>query len=195
MRPFLQHQWYILFIKQTDSRRGNIHPFGAEGRGQRDGQNEPSSLPGSLILARTSRRGPRYIRARGSPPSGFCSRDGRHYFFSVDNSLPRCPSVFFPTAPYSHGKANAKYREERTDGTTAREAERGRKKKRRSRDTEEERRGAAPLSRGNGGTLRPHPAGASSVDRTMRTGARWFIEAARLSPLRWFALSAAAAVA
>jgi len=27
-------------------------------------------------------------------------------------------------APYSHGKANAKYREERTDGTTAREAER-----------------------------------------------------------------------
>lgn len=162
-----------------------------------DGQNEPS-LPGSLILART-RRGPRYIRAWGSPPSGFCSRDGRHYFFSVDNSLPRCPSVFFPTAPYSHSEANAKYRERSAPrwhhGARGRETERGRKKKRRSRDTEEERRGAAPLSRGNGGTLRPHPAGASFVDRTMRTGARWFIEAARLSPLRWFALSAAAAVA
>lgn len=192
MRPLLL---YILFIKRTGSGRGNIHLFGAKGRRQR--WTEPSLLEQSYFGENVaSRPSLGDVRAWGSPPSGFCSRDSRHYFFSVDNSLPRCPSVSFPTAPYSHGKANAKYREERTTRSArGGETERGREKKRRSWDTEEERRGTAPLSRGNGGTLRPHPAGASFVDRTMRTGARWFIEAARLSPLRWFALSAAAAVA
>lgn len=118
----------VLYIKRTQFGGGSARPFGTAGRTGSDGQNEPRVLPGKSyfgVVDVASRRiaSGRRKRAWGSPPSGFCSRDGRHYFFSVDNSLPRCPSVFFPTAPYSHGKANAKYREERTDGTTARDEE------------------------------------------------------------------------